>query len=169
MSEPTQEELIERLEEDRNYPPGGIEGVKENVRAKILYLQVAREGDQPLIRKTKNHMIVAGSAKVARNGSSAASQALNQALMDYMDDGGTEKALEVLDDLLTNPETDNKVRMQAVDFCFLRISGVPDRNPTPNESAALIALVERMQQGKLNEPRSISEQPHYGIEVTEVE
>lgn len=162
---PTQEELIARLDEKRDYGPRGLEGVIAAVRSEELYLTEVPDFDIPAIRKTENNMAVKGTARISRNGSNSAGQRLTQLLIDYMEqDGGEEKMLSVVDETL-NMESKHdipwKSRVDMVAWVTERIAGRPADARPPVEDALIKQLLSRMQQGTLNEEREIPQLPEY--------
>ena len=160
---PTQEEVIARLDPDRDYGKRGYAGTKAAVREGVLALTEAKDYDIPVIRQVSNGLAVKGTARVNRNpsGSSAAGQRLTKRLVDFMEeDDGEQMVFDVVYETL-NLNSDAKYeipwksRVDMVVFITERLAGrTADARP-PVEDALIKELLSRMQAGTLNEEREI--------------
>ena len=159
---PTQEELISRMDPDRDYGMLGFDGTVTEVRRGVFVLSVIPGVELPGIRKKSNSMAVKGTVRLSR-GNSAAGVKLTRRLIDYMEqDGGEEKMLDIVNETL-NPESKYdipwKSRVDMVMFLTERIAGRPVDARPPVEDALIKQLLSRMQDGTLNEMRPIPELP----------
>ncbi|KKM94387.1 hypothetical protein LCGC14_1198800 [marine sediment metagenome] len=173
MSKPTTEELIERLDPDRNYGDRTFEQVVQEVRDGDLLLREAPNDNVLPIIYSKSGPIVKGTASTSHPGANAASQKLTNRLLKFVADGADDLAIGVLREALEGGTGDDKVpwktRLDAVELLFLRVLGVPERQHTPNESAALLALIERIASGDMGEERDIPQLPAYTTLEVEAE
>ena len=170
------EQLIARLDRDRDYGERTHEQIEEAIRDGSVLASELPDVVIPRLQDAKTGRTVKGTATTAHPGSNAASQKLHHHLVKLVaEDGGAELAVNTLKELMAGGKDSHgnvippKTRLDAVDLLFMRVLGVPERNTTPNENAALIALMEQMAQGQLNERRSIPEAPQYGAREIEVE
>ena len=176
----TQEDLIARMDPDRDYGKRGYEGAKTEVRRGLLVLSEAPDTDLPVIRTKARGVMVDGTARPNRPhaGSTAAGQRLSKRLVDFMEqDGGEEMAMDIIYETLSLKNSAKydipwKSRVDMVVFINERISGRPQDARPPVEDALIRELLSRMQAGTLNEDREIPQLPgsrEVELTTTEVE